>query len=183
MVQVFLTKSIAPLALLEQVLGAYYGISPLPQRENAPTGKPFFPTYPALHFNMSHSGDYVLLAIGSCPLGVDIEVHKARREKLIAYALTDEEYQYYLAQGGGWSVFYRLWTRREAWVKYTGEGLGRGLRQDVPKTGLSFWQMNGQEVSATICTPAGEAVSEHLHVLGSGFEHETFCAHLVKSDF
>jgi len=36
-------------------------------------GKPYSPDYPKYHFNLSHSGDMILIGIASSPLGVDVE--------------------------------------------------------------------------------------------------------------
>ena len=40
---------------------------------NGPYGKPYLPDVTDFHFNLSHSGQYVVLAIGHLPLGVDVE--------------------------------------------------------------------------------------------------------------
>ena len=42
----------------------------------AEKGKPYLKGREDLHFNISHSGNFVLCALGECPLGVDIERHK-----------------------------------------------------------------------------------------------------------
>ena len=40
---------------------------------NGPYGKPYLPDVTDFNFNLSHSGQYVVLAIGHLPLGVDVE--------------------------------------------------------------------------------------------------------------
>src|SRR5690606_14249709 len=35
--------------------------------------KPYLPKHPSVSFNVSHSGDYAVLALGTTPIGIDIE--------------------------------------------------------------------------------------------------------------
>ena len=60
--------------LLQTLVEEKLGISPqalvLEKNEN---GKPTVQGHPAFYFNLSHAGDYVVLAHGDVPLGVDIE--------------------------------------------------------------------------------------------------------------
>lgn len=120
-------------ALLAQAVADAWGISPLPPLERTETGKPFFPKNPQLHFNFSHSGTLVLCALSDRPVGVDIEVMKPRRPALPRQALTQEEYACYQALGGDWPAFYTLWTRKEAWCKYSGLGLGQQWGKTPPE--------------------------------------------------
>lgn len=120
-------------ALLARAVEDAYGLTPLPPLERTAEGKPFFPKNPRLHFNLSHSGGLVLCALSGCPVGVDIEVMKPRRPALPRQALTAEEFARYQALGGDWPAFYTLWTRKEAWCKYSGLGLGRQWGKTPPE--------------------------------------------------
>lgn len=110
-----------------------WGLAPLPALERGAEGKPCFPDFPQCHFNLSHSGTLLLCALSSRPVGVDIERVRPRREGLFRYALTQEEYDRFAALGGDWPAFYTLWTRKEAWCKYTGLGLRRQWKQSPPE--------------------------------------------------
>lgn len=86
-------------------------------------GKPFFEDYPDFHFNISHSEDLIAVAVSKRPVGVDIEILRdvnleiAGRffsEKEIRFIKTDRDFLY-------------VWTRKEALLKKTGEGL-KGIR-------------------------------------------------------
>lgn len=134
-----------------QVLRNTHGFHFLPRMEKTGQGKPYFPDYPEIAFSLSHSGDYLLVAVGTCPLGVDIECIKPRAKKLPQYALTAAEFDAYLEQGGDWAAFYSLWTQKEAYVKYTGEGLGKGLRKELPTSGVQFFTYGGADFSAALC--------------------------------
>ena len=136
---------------LARVLWKMHGISALPRIEKTEQGKPHFPDYPAITFSLSHSGEYLLVALGTRPLGVDIECVKPRAEKLPQYALTAAEYETYLEQGADWAAFYGLWTKKEAFVKYTGEGLGKGIRKDLPTEGLQMFSYCGLDFRAALC--------------------------------
>lgn len=79
-----------------------------------------------LHFNLSHSGEFLALAVGEAPLGVDIEKIGAIRENVVASYFTEEEKN--LVKERGAVAFYKIWTKKESYVKYTGEGI-KGLRK------------------------------------------------------
>ena len=140
----------SPWALLAWAMKREYGVDALPEVRTEKKGKPFFPTLPHIHFNLSHSGTYGLCALSACPVGIDIEVIRPRRDSLPAYALTRREYALYSALGGDWPAFYALWTRREAWCKYTGDGLSGHWKEDAPNT-LLFTFYQGEDWSAAVC--------------------------------
>ena len=98
--------------LLALGLREVWGVENVPPMERGPMGKPFFPAMPHIHFNLSHSGDLALCALSDRPVGVDIERVRPHRAGLPRYALSDREYRWFLAQGGGWELFCRLWTRK-----------------------------------------------------------------------
>lgn len=88
-------------------------------------GKPVFPGDSGVHFNISHSGGYVVLAFGKAPLGVDIECVKRADLKVAKRFFAKEEYECLAEtqeteQG---DVFYKIWTGKEAVVKASGAGL------------------------------------------------------------
>ena len=70
--------------LLQTLVEEKLGISPqalvLEKNEN---GKPTVQGHPAFYFNLSHAGDYVVLAHGDVPLGVDIEQFRALQCSLL----------------------------------------------------------------------------------------------------
>jgi phosphopantetheinyl transferase len=82
---------------------------------------------------------------------VDIEIIKPRQKSLPKYALTAEEFSRYLALGGDWTAFYRIWTQKEAWSKYTGLGLGKTFHQTSPENELYFQTYDGSDWIATVC--------------------------------
>lgn len=87
-------------------------------------GKPYFRDYP-FYFNLSHSGDYVLCALSTKEVGADVQQHRAGAGGRIAARYFSEQERAALesCKGGGDELFFRLWTRKEAYGKLTGEGI------------------------------------------------------------
>ncbi|WP_416957771.1 4'-phosphopantetheinyl transferase family protein [Streptomyces sp. Agncl-13] len=133
---------VAAHAALREVLGAYLGLPaatvPLTRLScpgcGGPHGRPAVagPSGGTVHFSLSHSGGLALLGLAARPLGVDVErvpapelvrdaarsLHPVERAEL---ARTSPECRPV--------AFARCWTRKEAYLKATGEGLsGAALR-------------------------------------------------------
>lgn len=87
-----------------------------------------------LEFNLSDSGDVALVAVSwSGPVGVDVEQHQPHRDatSLAQSFFASEECAALQALPAGerHAAFYRIWTRKEAFIKAIGLGLGFGLRR------------------------------------------------------
>ncbi len=147
----YATKSRSALSFLENLLQSAYHLPSLPAISKHPNGKPYFPDYPDLHFNFSHTGPYLLCALSAYPVGVDIECIKPRSASLPRYALTTEEYDRYEQLGSDWRAFYTLWTKKEAWCKYTGEGLQRSLKKTPSEEGVFLRSYEGKDFCACVC--------------------------------
>lgn len=96
------------------------------------------PLADGVYFNLSHSGNHTVIAIsGQSQVGVDIEWVRPRRFSTIMkkhYSCSEREYcgQERIDQ----SRFYRIWCRKEAYLKYIGKGLHFPLWQwDVSSPG------------------------------------------------
>jgi 4'-phosphopantetheinyl transferase len=87
-----------------------------------------------LHFNDSHSADLALYAVTvACPIGADIEQVRptAEFEDLASRYFSPRESALIgaLAPEHRMEAFYSLWTRKEAFLKATGEGIGENLAE------------------------------------------------------
>jgi 4'-phosphopantetheinyl transferase len=87
---------------------------------------------PPLHFNLSHSGHLALVAVGRhWPMGVDVERIRPMPEMDgIAGAFFSMQENARLAAVGPeekGEVFFSIWTRKEAFLKATGEGIAGEL--------------------------------------------------------
>ena len=88
-------------------------------------GKPFLHGRDDFQFSFSHASGYVAFVCGSGSVGVDIERNDREKEKIAAKHFTENEYEtiYTLKE----KTFAEIWTAKEAYVKYLGTGLSKGL--------------------------------------------------------
>ncbi|MDO4647668.1 MAG: 4'-phosphopantetheinyl transferase superfamily protein [Eubacteriales bacterium] len=99
-------------------------------RSKGEFGKPFFSLRPKNHYNISHSGKYVVCALGNQELGIDIQEHKnVNLPKLSERVLGKEEAEKLLKKPDALKLFFDQWALREAYIKWTGEGLSKDLRK------------------------------------------------------
>lgn len=115
---------------LRALVAAYAGLAvdALPLAVG-PHGKPYLDGHP-LRFNLSHSGDWSVLALAAgTELGIDLEHARRvkRRTALLERSFTDGERQ--RLAGGGDAAFLRYWAAKEALVKAIGRGIAYGLKQ------------------------------------------------------
>lgn len=148
--QLFIKRGGESRAFLRAALLRAYGIENLPELAYGAQGKPYFKEHPSLHFSLSHSGDLLLCGFSAFPIGVDLELLRPRGAALPRYALTATELVEYEAKGGDWRAFYTLWTKKEAFAKYTGEGILKSLRAP-PCPDLCYRHYYGEGFCATVC--------------------------------
>jgi 4'-phosphopantetheinyl transferase len=122
---------------LREVLGRALAIPPDAVRFRYAThGKPQLdldcaPLARELRFNISHSGDLALIALGGVEVGADVERIKPRRTDDIArrfFAVGEQQRLFAFAPPRREVEFFRLWTCKEAFLKATGEGFSRSTR-------------------------------------------------------
>lgn len=114
---------------VRQILAPYAGQKPESLViETAERGKPYLRDHPQLRFNLSHSGEYALLAVGDRELGVDIERINAKRStiEIAKRFFAPAEVADLLAtpEDRREEAFFACWSRKEAYIKARGEGLG-----------------------------------------------------------
>ncbi len=86
-------------------------------------GKPYAENCP-LELNLSHSGKWLLCAVGEQPLGVDIEEIKPRDVKIARRICTTKEMEFLAPdQPGALLRFLKIWTAKEAYFKAIGTGI------------------------------------------------------------
>jgi 4'-phosphopantetheinyl transferase len=102
-----------------------------------PHGRPGLSRGDGPYFSLSHTGDVVLLAFASTPVGIDVEapppttsvasvsrgLHQREQEELAD--LPREERA---------AAFMRCWTRKEAYLKGIGVGIGGGVVEPYVST-------------------------------------------------
>lgn len=94
-------------------------------------GKPYLLSERNIHFNMSNSDDYVVCAVGSEELGIDIE-HIMPIDTLVAECFFSAEEINTLKGYEGHKkleYFYGIWTIKESYIKALGKGIDLGLKR------------------------------------------------------
>ncbi|MDR0684204.1 MAG: 4'-phosphopantetheinyl transferase superfamily protein [Spirochaetaceae bacterium] len=152
-------RSFAAGLLLEAALGrdAVFRI------HKSVNGKPYIDGGPC--FSVSHSGNYVVLAVCREDAGFDIQFARADRDTamIARHAFQPEEIE---AVGCDTSMFYRVWAAKEAYLKMAGcrslsmqdfcvrlEG-GAGRIKGITDTEIRFFeQFDGY--AAAVSAPAG----------------------------
>lgn len=94
-------------------------------------GKPYISRREDMHFNISHSKNYVVCAFSDKEVGIDIQVHRNGKGDVAQrfFSAEDRELMRSLAQNGEnpEEIFFSIWTVKEAYMKLTGEGMRQGL--------------------------------------------------------
>jgi 4'-phosphopantetheinyl transferase len=130
-------RFIAAHGALRMVLGLYLSADPQSLEFcMGPTGKPaLVQTFTDLRFNLSHSGDFALIAVTrGREVGVDLE--RVQRDIEL-----DPIIEHYFEPDEAWDLrtapphervarFFDLWTRKEACLKAEGTGLGAKVRRE-----------------------------------------------------
>ncbi|MCM1438288.1 MAG: 4'-phosphopantetheinyl transferase superfamily protein [Roseburia sp.] len=81
-----------------------------------------------VHFNLSHSGEWTVVALSDSEVGVDIQQVKPVDMRLATRFFTESEREILKGAGDAAELtFYRLWTVKEAYLKALGTGLNRPL--------------------------------------------------------
>ncbi len=83
-----------------------------------------------LHFNISHSGGWVLVAVASEEVGIDIEIldEDFAYQNLLPEHFSEKEQEFISGSPDQLRAFYYLWTRKEAVTKAWGTGLQENLK-------------------------------------------------------
>lgn len=93
-------------------------------------GKPKLKNSEEFHFNISHSGDWVVAVVDKQPIGIDIEkVCPIWYVDIAKRFFKNDEYNWLLAQNDKNKLedFYKLWTLKESYIKMMGTGLSMPL--------------------------------------------------------
>lgn len=132
-------RFIAARGSLRAILARYLAIAPAAIRfEYGPHGKPQLDTSHALahplHFNLAHSAELALFAVtGVGAIGIDVEqIRPDYPSAQIAkryFSIVEIEALGRLAPQKYAEAFFRCWTRKEAFIKATGQGLSLPLDQ------------------------------------------------------
>ncbi|MCT4620240.1 MAG: 4'-phosphopantetheinyl transferase superfamily protein [Marinisporobacter sp.] len=92
-------------------------------------GKPYILNKEDIHFNISHSGEWIVCAIDTKPIGIDVEQIKLMDIDIAKGLFSSEEYEALMAieEQQRLGYFYDLWTLKESYIKADGRGLSISL--------------------------------------------------------
>lgn len=117
---------------LRFLISKYLSVNPLDIDIISEKGEKPFIRYPAtpIRFNISHSGEWVVVALADEELGIDIEKINSSFDysNLLDEHFTDAEQRFIVKAKIPVAAFYFLWTRKEALVKAVGRGLQVNLK-------------------------------------------------------
>lgn len=117
-------------------------------------GKPYFAKRTDKYFNISHSHERVMCAIGDVPVGCDVQKIEDKSERALKIArrfFTKEEFEKLMSveeKEERNAFFFQMWTLKESYIKCVGGGLAIPLD--------SFSVLEGRE-------PEGYSLHSFVH--------------------
>lgn len=133
-------RSLAAGVLLQKEMMAR-GLSDTCLLKTGEHGKPYLDGEGAFYFSISHAGEYAALAVSEWPAGIDIEKVGLREKVAKRFYSAREQEEIRLAQGAEKKaeIFTRIWTGKEAFLKYRGSGLTDPIAS-IEVLDPAFWQ-------------------------------------------
>ena len=164
------TQFIVARARLRQILGSYQKTDPRQIKfQYNPHGKPALAEslHSLLSFNLSHSGDWgVLAVVSSLAVGIDIEKIESELNYVqLTDRYFDEREKMQLAQYSSARErrgFYRLWTKKEARLKF--EGVGFQAKPVSAENVKKEWPIRSFPIaSGFVCSVATQKIYKFIH--------------------
>jgi 4'-phosphopantetheinyl transferase len=126
-------RYVAAHTFLRKVLGDALSVPPAAIRfQVTQHGKPYLADHSSVVFNMSHADGIAYVAIASAgAVGIDVELHHTIQDLMgvarTVFSTVELEELARTSGHGQTASFLRCWTRKEAYVKALGIGLGTDL--------------------------------------------------------
>lgn len=115
------------------------------------------PIVDGICFNLAHSGNYVICAVSNRQVGCDIEQIKEAPKQVEDRVFSPEEKEYLKRFSGDVynREFFRLWTKKESFLKMTGTGIRVPLNTlEIKDCYLKEYEIPGYQV--TVCAEENE---------------------------
>lgn len=114
--------------LLKKGLKEAYGIDVNPHFDYIMHEKPVLRDFHDIHFNISHCRKGVMCVVDDHPIGCDIEEIESKLDiALCRHCYNDSEVAHITSSAEPCIEFTKLWTKKEAALKLTGEGINDDL--------------------------------------------------------
>ena len=138
-------------------------------------GRPFFSDR-TCDFSITHTQNHVFCAIidgedGSARVGIDAEdINRSdlsNLDEMAARWFSENEQKVFFASPTK-ETFLRIWTRKEAYVKYIGEGLRALSKIDTValknEGSIRFFDYRVDDILITICVPVGVKIANKIQI-------------------
>ncbi len=112
--------------LLRYALYKEYNSLAMPQLATDENGKPF-DVSGEYHFNLSHCDAAVACALHCAPAGVDVQDYRPVKHNVVQRVCSLQEQEMLAECVHPERTFAALWASKEAYGKYTGQGIGYAL--------------------------------------------------------
>lgn len=111
-------------------------------------GKPYLVGFPDFHYNISHTRNAIAIGVSEIPIGVDIEKNKLADLEIATRFFCKRELNYIISGNEEQErLFYHIWTKKEAYIKWLGRGLSIPLTTfDVTDAEIE-WLLNTIEIN------------------------------------
>lgn len=134
-------------------------------------GKLYAPGTSPHFFNLSHAGNFVVLAQATHEVGVDVEPVGSYDQRVAETCYTPKEMAWLNLQHSD-EAFYRLWTAKESIMKATGKGFGLAPEcfsvlpiDETPHTvDNRLWHLHWLLYQEHVICSAVEREREHVNV-------------------
>ena len=160
-------------SILASLLNQYCQIAILPTMVIGDNNRPCFLERNLPDFNISHSQDWVAVAISlDGRVGLDIEVARPRKNYLdVAKSFfADAEYQWMMEQADTLKAFWQLWTLKESALKLYAKGVWqiKSVKVDIEKQlisapfGQHFYYQYQQVASVHLAVNHNKPITEFI---------------------
>ena len=130
----------------------------------------------SLHYNVSHSGNYILIAISDSEAGIDVEQPDPNMhyEEIMHISYNKPEADVVKASADPLQAFYTLWTRKEALLKATAKGIDDALKfiPSTDGTHATMYNTIGSEKDWIV--QSFQIDNEHIGSIASAYSENTF---------
>ena len=103
-------------------------------------GKPYFKDFPDIYFNISHCQGLAVTAVSAFECGVDAEVVRDYPERVVLRSFSKREKELLESCEDKNTMFFRMWTLKESFVKALGIGISYPL--ETAEFILSYDEIN-----------------------------------------
>jgi 4'-phosphopantetheinyl transferase len=111
-------------------------------------GKPYLINNPSINFNISHSGEYVVLAVGTCKkIGIDIELIDKNIDLAVKSIIFSESE---CSLVNNYYDYFIMWVKKEAYLKCLGLGFNNEVYRHTKLNNNLFESFNQHEINSFI---------------------------------